>query len=120
MADESVPHRLLNLVQKKGDIGVEQAAETLKVDGKTIMEMSRMLIEARILEVFYSVSGEVKLKPGREFRKALEEGAAINVNPSTAIAETNTTANRNPVDEFLQSVKKKIVEKKRLKIQQNK
>lgn len=112
MAEETFPHQLLNLIQRKGEVGVDQAAEILRVDGKTLMDMSKMLIEARILELFYTVAGEVKLKPGREFKKALEEGTAIDVQTAPPKQDMTTPTGRNPIDEFLDSVKKKISEKK--------
>lgn len=117
MNDDTIQRRLLNLIQKKGEVTTDQASETLKTDVKTLMNMSKMLIEARILEVVYTVSGEVKLKPGVEFKKATEEEIT---NLPTTPAREDTTTNKNTLDDFLQSVKKKISEKKLAKNQQKK
>ena len=120
MAEEAIPHELLDLINRKGEVRVDQAAEILKVDVKTLMDMSKMLIEARILEVVYTVAGEVKLKPGREFKKALEDETTTNTPAAVAKNETATPTGRNPLNEFLELVKKKISEKRLAKPRQKK
>lgn len=113
MDDQSVPHRIVELVKVNKEVSVDEAARTLDLDKKSVMQFARILNEAKIVDIFYAVAGGVILKPGLKFEMALEESTDVEkAVPPAGKVEENVSEENQLVDDFLATVRKKIMKKK--------
>lgn len=114
MTNETVPYKLLDLIHRTGGIELNKASKILKLDVKYVLEMAKILSEPQIIEIFYAVSGDTLLRPGKEFKRAFEEKETFDsFSLRVKKAERKIPEDRRYVEEFLGSIRKRIVEKKR-------
>jgi len=103
------------LINSKKEVKVSDASRVLGLDEKSLMDLAEILCNSRIIDVVYTISGDVLLKPGREFRRSIDDLSGVItegldydiVKPEAKPAESNSY-----VDGFLSSVRKEIAVKK--------
>ena len=114
MLEENISHKLLFLIKKNGEIRHDDAAKLLKLDEDSVMTIANILSQYKIVEIFYAVSGDTILKPGKEFKKAFDDI----LESKDSIFKFKKLENNMPneshyVDNFLSNVRKEIANKKR-------
>jgi len=114
MIDQALPHRLVTLIQREREVRITDAARALKLDEKSVMDVAKILSEPKILEIFYAVSGDIILRQGKEFKRAVAdkerfEGVSFNERK----VDTTPTEGQHSVSDFLDLVRRRTDDKKR-------
>jgi len=114
MADVNLHHRLMFLIGKsRGEVKVSDAAKVLGLDENSLLDMVGVLCEHKIVDVVYTVSEGIVLKPGEKFKASLEEISKFGeFSYGVGKAEARVTSEKGFVDGFLSSVRKEIAVKK--------
>ncbi|MDD5112051.1 MAG: hypothetical protein PHG85_05865 [Candidatus Altiarchaeota archaeon] len=83
MTERMLLHKLMTVIHRKGSVGIADAASLLKTDEKSIMGMAKILSEPKIVEIVYSMSGEVIVRQGQNFKKAMDDTLQYQDAPAT-------------------------------------
>jgi hypothetical protein len=113
MTDQAIPHRLVALVQRVREVRITDAAKSLNMDEKSVLDMAKILSEPKILEIFYAVSGDVIIRQGEEFRRAVSDKASFDgFSFGSRKVEAPKRQEQHNVSDFLDQVRRRIDEKK--------
>jgi hypothetical protein len=114
MVKEDIPNKIMVLVEKKKEIVLQEAVRILKIDERSIMDVARVLNESKILKLEYEINGYITIKQGKEFTQAFEDSRSSQL-ISLKLAEAQSrTGSRSDVSDFIDEVRKRISEKKRV------
>jgi len=118
MTDKTVPHKLLTLIYRRREVNLTDAARILGLDEKYVMDIAKILREPNIIEVFYAISGDVILRPGKQFKKAFEERGAFEEQQfAVKKVDHKIIHKEHYVDNLLGAIRKRISEKKRMQLE---
>jgi len=121
MTERMFLHKLMALVNRKGQVSITEAARALKTDERYMMEVAKILKDANIVDTIYAVSGDVIVKPGRCFRQALDETVEYQDSPAVVkkavldnSADERACKDTLAVNDFLVGVRREIAGKRRV------
>ncbi|MCK5422471.1 MAG: hypothetical protein KAJ08_09910, partial [Deltaproteobacteria bacterium] len=105
---------LVSLVNDKGALKISNAAKILDIEESTLDELVKVLVDRRIIEIHYSLTGSRVIKPGEMMEEVIsknEKSADDVVEPEPLETEWESEK-ADEVNDLIGAMKKKINEKK--------
>ncbi len=104
---------LVNIVNKRGEIKLSDAAKMLDLDEEALENLVKILVEHKILEIHYSIVGDKILKTGEKIKSTISrEQIQEKLDETLTEEKIEEREETKEIERLLGVMKKKIQEKK--------
>jgi len=111
---------LVNIVNKRGEIRLTDAAKMLDIDEESLENLVKILVDHKILEIHYSIVGDKILRKGEKIKSATSrEQIQEKVDETLSEEKIEERVEAKEIERLLGVMKKKFRRKKASALQRN-